>query len=467
MKNTLKTWFAPVLFGGTVLAVVAAVACSPQRPVAKLSTPVGGAGAENGVAPFPNSSHTASADGRHDLIRGEGAGRLIPDRVALIAIEGRANSAPISATGAWSIDEQGGRVPLVRGDGGEPWRIEQRGNLLRVAGSGDDATPWRQGPFLVRSTASESVLRYNNRRYRGELIISATDTGILVVNRLLVEDYLRGVVPIEIGTRQAGDIAAIEAQVIAARSYSYMRIPSTGSAPPVRGWNMTSGVQFQVYAGMDVEHPLVNQAIDATSGLVLRYNGLVVDAPYFSSCGGRTAGPSEVWSGTSSQPWLQPVDDIDPRTGRPYCDLSPRNHWKVELDEPRLKEVVRRALQTAGARNPRSAVVRRLEVGGKTASGRASTIVLATDRGDLTIGARDIRSLLADSRGAILPSTYFSVDHESQAGGKLKVVTLSGAGNGHGVGMCQWGAIGRARAGIDARSILQHYYPGTVIGFAE
>jgi stage II sporulation protein D len=74
---------------------------------------------------------------------------------------------------------------------------------------------------------------------------------------------------------------------------------------------------------------------------------------------------------------------------------------------------------------------------------------------------------MGDARGAILSSTYFSVDREAHSGGRLTGLTLRGNGNGHGVGMCQWGAIGRARAGQDARTILQHYYPGTAVGFAD
>lgn len=450
----LAKWLAPSLFGGVVVAAVA-MACAPLQPA--IAPPAQPAGAK------PPAAQT----GRTPVVRGEASGRLVPDRTVLIALDGRAAAPLVTATGAWSIDEQGGRVALVRGSGSEGWRIEQRGGLLRVAGDGSDATPWREGPFVARPANGESYLKFGNRRYRGELLFTATDSGVLVVNRLPVEDYLRGVVPIEIGTRQEGDLAAIEAQTIAARSYTYMRVPSNAAQHPARGWHMTGTVQYQVYAGMDVEHPVVNEAVDATSGLVLRYGGLIVDAPYFSSCGGRTAGPREAWRGVSDEPYLQPVDDIDPRTGRAYCDLSPRNHWHAELDEARLREVVRRALQTAGARDPRPAAIQKLEIGARTPSGRAETLVLHTERGTVTVAARDIRNVLADARGAILASTYFSVDRESRTRGQLTAVTLRGAGNGHGVGMCQWGAIGRARAGIDARSILRHYYPGTVVGFAD
>jgi stage II sporulation protein D len=385
----------------------------------------------------------------------------------MVALEGRAVAAAVSATGRWRIDEQGGRQSLVRGEGNEPWRIEQRGRLLRVAGEGNDATPWREGPFVARPAAGAVFLRYGARRYRGELWFTPTDSGVMVVNRLPVEDYLRGVVPLEIGTRNAIDRAAIEAQAIAARSYTYVRVPGGVVDEPVKGWNLVATVQHQVYGGVDAEHPAVNAAIDATAGLVLRYNGLLVDAPYFASCGGRTASPREAWRGVGEQPYLQSVDDTDPRTGKPYCDLSPRNHWHAEFDEAQLADIVRRALQAAGAPDPKPAAVLGVAVGERGTSGRAATLVLRTERGDVRVAARDIRDVLRDARGAILSSTYFSVDRESRAGRRLTGVTLRGAGNGHGVGMCQWGAIGRARAGADARTILRHYYPGTVVGFAD
>ncbi|NCW44602.1 MAG: SpoIID/LytB domain-containing protein [Gemmatimonadaceae bacterium] len=231
----------------------------------------------------------------------------------------------------------------------------------------------------------DTFLRFGGKRYRGELVFTATDSGVLVVNRVPVEDYLRGVVPMELPARNPAERAALEAQAIAARSYAYIRVPGSMVEEPLSGFNLVATVQNQVYGGADAEHPLVNEAIDRTAGQVLRYNGLIVDAPYSSSCGGRTATPAEAWRGVREEPYLQSVDDTDPRTGKPYCDLSPRNHWQADFDEAQLRDVVR----------------------------------------------------------------------------------LRGAGNGHGVGMCQWGAIGRARAGADAREILRHYYPGTVVGFAD
>lgn len=397
----------------------------------------------------------------------EQSGRLdVTDRQARIALGAGVARAAVTATTSWRIDEQGGRLPLVRGAGGEAWRVEQRGGLLRVAGDGDDATPWRGGPFVARPTASGFV-QYNGKRYRGELWFSATESGVQVVNRLPVEDYLRGVVPLELGTRQLGDRPALEAQAIAARSYSYVRVPAEGAPIPASGWHMVASTTNQVYGGVDVEHPLVNQAIDATTGLVLRYAGRTVDAPYYSACGGRTATPRDAWRDAREEPYLVSVTDIDLATGRPFCDINPRNHWVEEIGAQQLSEAVRRAIEVLGSHQPQSTVVRELQVAERTASDRVGALVFRTDRGDVTIRARDVRHVLRDPRGAILSSTYFSVEREARSGGRLTGVTLRGNGNGHGVGMCQWGAIGRARAGHDARTILRHYYPGTTVGFAD
>jgi stage II sporulation protein D len=275
------------------------------------------------------------------------------------------------------------------------------------------------------------------------------------------------VVPLELGTRAEGDRSALEAQAIAARSYSYIRVPRLDAEPPRKGWHMLATVSHQVYGGVEAEAPVVNSAIDATAGLVIQYGGVLVDAPYSASCGGRSALPSEAWRDAQDHPYLPSHDDTNPATGRPYCEISPRADWSVSFDESALSEVVMRHLKSSGARAPRHGAIAGLKVNGRSASGRVRSLAVATERGDVTLQANEIRTLFRDARGAILSSTYFSVDRESRERGHLTGVTLRGTGNGHGVGMCQWGAIGRARAGQDYRTILRHYYPGTVVGFVD
>jgi stage II sporulation protein D len=95
------------------------------------------------------------------------------------------------------------------------------------------------------------------------------------------------------------------------------------------------------------------------------------------------------------------------------------------------------------------------------------TLKIATDRGNYVLRANDVRYVLRAPGGEILNSTYFSIETATGRDGAITMLTLRGTGYGHGVGMCQWGAIGRARAGQDFLTILSTYYPGTTVGTVE
>jgi stage II sporulation protein D len=102
-----------------------------------------------------------------------------------------------------------------------------------------------------------------------------------------------------------------------------------------------------------------------------------------------------------------------------------------------------------------------------TPSGRVAALSVRTDRGRFLLRGNDVRFGMRVPNGEILNSTYFSVRTERDAAGRLARATFDGGGYGHGIGMCQWGAIGRARAGHDFRSILSTYYPGTSLATVE
>jgi stage II sporulation protein D len=104
---------------------------------------------------------------------------------------------------------------------------------------------------------------------------------------------------------------------------------------------------------------------------------------------------------------------------------------------------------------------RDIEIDTRTPSGRVGTLKIATDRGNYVLRGNDIRYVLRPPGGEILNSTSFTVETTNGRDGAVDRLTIRGSGYGHGVGMCQWGAIGRARAGQDFRTILQTYYPGT------
>ncbi len=399
----------------------------------------------------PDEAPRARADGLRDV------------RVALATA---ARAVPLGATSAWRLYDARNSV-LVRARATDMWTVEGSGARLRAVRPGG-ATSWSEGPLTVRPDADDAFVLFAGRRYRGSLRVVGSDSGLVVVNVLPVEEYLRGVVPLEIGgDRRPDEQAAVEAQAIAARSYAAIRLASThGNAPRNANFDLRSSVSDQVYGGVDAERPLADEAVRATAGMVIRYAGRVVSAPYHSSCGGETASPDEVWRGGGTEPFLRRVSDRMPGApDRYYCDIAPRFAWTRVLTIDELDAAMRSYLSNYVAVAPGGpGRALGVTVDARTPSGRVARLTISTDRGSYTLRANDVRYVLRPPGGETLNSTYFSVTAESGRGGGLARIIVRGNGYGHGIGMCQWGAIARARAGQSARTIIATYYPGTTIG---
>ncbi|HKN57232.1 MAG TPA: SpoIID/LytB domain-containing protein, partial [Gemmatimonadaceae bacterium] len=210
--------------------------------------------------------------------------------------------------------------------------------------------------------------------------------------------------------------------------------------------------------------PQSDTAIAATANIVVLYNGQPISTPYHSTCGGSTAGVTEVWYNQPDEPYLRPVSDRIPGSDHFYCDPSPRFSWTQNYDGAGLRAVMEKYLASY-TNAPKTNLGRIIDIReqGRTASGRIAALTVQTDSGNYTLRGNDIRFVLRDPKGAILNSTNFNF-RESKENGEVSNLTVDGRGYGHGIGMCQWGAIGRARAGQDFRTILETYYPGTTIG---
>ena len=365
-------------------------------------------------------------------------------------------SATLTATDAWRLIDRDGRV-AAEGRAGDLLSLSSQAGTLTLA---EPAGARREfaAPVSLVAVKPEAMISVNQRRYRGSLSILAADSGVRIVNRVGVEAYLRGVVPRELGVRGAGDRAALEAQAVAARSYAVARIGNT-----TRAYDVAASTTDQVYGGVDAENAVADAAVAATEGLVLTYNGRVVSAPYHSTCGGSTAAADEIWR-SQNEPYLQRVSDRIPGTDRYYCDIAPRFRWERSWRADSLTTVVERYLRSY-AQVPPGPVgeVRRVDVDNKTPSGRVAALWVETSRGRYRLRGNDIRYVLRSPSGELLNSTYFSPEVVSSPDGRLTRLTVRGLGYGHGVGMCQWGAIGRARAGQDFRTILRTYFPGTTV----
>jgi stage II sporulation protein D len=391
-----------------------------------------------------------------------------PVRIALATSD---ESAKVGGTGTWRIYNRRSTNLVTSGTAGGSMTIEQRSGQLVVVKPDGSVTSRRSGPLLIRATTPGSFVTYEGKRYRGELILTPNNGGVLVVNRLGVESYLRGVVPLEIGDRKPGEEAAVEAQAVAARSYTYIHMSEAGS----RGFDMYGSIQDQAYGGVDAEKPMSDAAVASTRDMVIKYAGRIINTPYHSTCGGRTAAVREVWWRQPDQPYLQPVSDQVPGTSSYYCDVSPRFRWTSSFDGEQLRNSLEKYLgSVTPAIEPTVAVsstAPRLSLGritgfrveGRTPSDRVAAVSIQTARGNYVVRGNDVRFVLRTPGGSLLNSTYFTAETTSDGSGGIASLVMRGGGYGHGIGMCQWGAIGRARAGQDYRTILTTYYRGTTV----
>ena len=137
---------------------------------------------------------------------------------------------------------------------------------------------------LVVETANGTV-RVAGRRYRGRLVIYLNDRGRLnLINEIFLEDYLRGVVPMELGPELYPELEALKAQTVAARTYTVMNLSGFES----EGFDICATPRCQVYGGLDAEHPRSDEAVRGTLGEVLTHTGHLAEALYSSTCGGIT-----------------------------------------------------------------------------------------------------------------------------------------------------------------------------------
>ena len=297
----------------------------------------------------------------------------------------------------------------------------------------------------------------NGRRYRGRITVTGGRGGLTVVNRVGIESYIAGVVGPEIGARRPDETDAVLAQAVVSRSFA---LKNRGRWDAF-GFDAYADTRDQVYLGVAVETNQVWDAVRRTAGQVLEYDGDVIDAYFHSTCGFSTAGVEEAFATARTRPYLRPVSD-DRGGGHYYCDISPRFRWREEWDGLKLRTILSRTLATvmplSGDGLPR---ITDVAVTRTTRSGRVGELRIVFERGDIRIPGPDVRGVLRPEPDRMLSSAAFQLAVTRGAGGEVDRLVAVGAGSGHAVGMCQWGAIGRARAGQDYRKILSTYFPGT------
>ena len=377
-----------------------------------------------------------------------------------------------------------------------------------------EAAPTGESPLSV--TFSDGI----KRQYFGTVELERRQDGISVINELPLETYLRGVVPHEMPV-DFGE-TALEAQAITARSYAYNQFYANSYCG--YGAHLADTVASQVYLGADTAE-LSDAAIEATAGKCLTAgagNEVVTTYFYSTSCG-YGADAKEVWSadgtfteeskayltgGThgisvekpnTEEEWLAFWQDWEIEG---YDDASPWYRWKTYFGAGQLTEITGAKLKEAAKSHPAHVEVLQedgswkaqtppedlgrltgISVAKRGKSGVMEVLRLDYEKGSVQVKTEyTIRQVLSPTKmtvgdpiylqrkdgepltgNTMLPSGFFAVKEMKNAEGKLTGVALYGGGNGHGVGMSQYGAKGMAEDGKTAEEILEHYYTGTTV----
>jgi stage II sporulation protein D len=300
-----------------------------------------------------------------------------------------------------------------------------------------------------------------DRRYWGSVYVTLDHDGSLLAANAVAEDkLLAGLVPAEMYAD--APTAALEAQAIAARTELLQKIGRRNLTDP---FLLCSTQQCQVYAGAGKEDARTTRAVDKTRGMVLlRDGGGLVDIRYSASCGGHTEDNDSIWGGDPDPSLRGRNDDAKGGMSRitddnlsgflaedpddSWCGKdkhgSAKFRWTEKLGADELTTRI-------SVEYPEIGRIKALTPQARGVSGRIQTIAIIGDKATVEVtGDLHIRRLLGG-----LKSTLFEVRRERNT------FVFHGAGFGHGVGMCQMGAIGMADAGKSHQQILEHYYRGT------
>ena len=385
-------------------------------------------------------------------------------------------------------DADGGRM-LAEGRGDGTWHVRLRRikgrQALFVSDPSGKLVLQRRRPFVVRPLdpakgviAIEDVPGAGNisglpgagKLLRGTLEVAAHRSSMRLVNAVDLESYTQGVVPAEMPV--SSPLEALKAQAVVARSHALF-IKEVTRRHSRDGYDVCDGEHCQVYAGARAESRRSREVVDSTRGRIVTYRGRVAHVIYSSNCGGHTqsgrdlsgwgdvpywsgivdaeglAGPRSAWQ---LRRWLQ---SSPPAYCRPSAYVHPAHfRWTRVVPFKDLEEKLNRRLHIGALRE-----IRPLR---RSASGNVNSVLIRGSQRRVKVTSElDIRGLL--SIGS-LRSTLFVMEADYGPDGKIAAYVFYGGGWGHGVGLCQSGAMGRAEAGEDYARIIQAYFKDTELG---
>jgi stage II sporulation protein D len=269
-----------------------------------------------------------------------------------------------------------------------------------------------------------------SRPIRGQLRIRAGDGQLKIVASMNLEDYVAGVVAAELPNAPP---AAQEAQAIVARTYALFERSRHN------GFDFCDLTHCQAFKGT------ASEPMSLGEPRILTTDGKTIASVFYTStCGGHTTDASRAWLGAS--PWVVGVRDLE-SPGLPWCRASPHRRWVFRASRLEVREAL-------DAESPLSLRVAHDEFGYVTN--------VEINNPSISIRGEDFRIMMGRHFGwSRFKSAAFQVrSHEEE-------IEFTGRGLGHGVGLCQHGAIGMAKAGQTAEEIVHHYFPQLILTAAD
>jgi len=301
--------------------------------------------------------------------------------------------------------------------------------------------------------SSESSFYFRSGQFKGsfKVVISNSDQ-LQLINFINLEDYLRSVVPAEIYTSRDDFMESAKAQAICSRTYALQRMNERTDAL----FDVHMNVRDQVYGNISKQNKRATSAVNETRGVVLSYNDTLATVYYHSSCGGISEDASNVWA-ESHIPYLFTHQDV---LGDSFaCRFSPNHRWLEKRTLKQLDSMIQYHNDSGSLLDmvvdDTTLVTIGLRVSERFKSGRVKELVITTKDNRFILENYKIRRFLGWPPGTLLPSTLFRIYSSNDT-----TFVIEGGGAGHGVGMCQWGAMRMSEEGFQYYHILGKYFKG-------
>jgi|GEM_PF-1526835 len=374
-----------------------------------------------------------------------------------------------------------GTVRAIDVNDGQTLHTSKPGEMVGMV-FGEDGTCWlrqnsinfRQAPGSVRLASDQPIKLWtptpDTWETRDAPVVIFPARGSFHVSReVLLEEYLRNVVAAEMP--DTFHPQALLAQAVIARTYALIKIGRHAE----EGADICADVHCQAHGGKRTA--ATDQAVSKTRGLVLMAGDKLAEPYYSSTCGGATGDASLLWGPEYSRPYLQGVPDMPAKSapakltieailnsGDAYCKESSGSRWTCQFTAAEVNALVAKNLPLV-TNDPAAQIrtVTNMNVEERAPDGRVASLRVEGDGASILVFGDAARWLFGNGKpGASgLWSALFDLKVTRNGAGAITGYTFRGAGRGHGIGLCQWGANGRAKAGQSFREILHAYYPGT------